>query len=179
MEMILGRKNRAAARQQGGMSLIELMIAMVVLAVGILGAMVLVVTAIRGNGNSRQVSNSVAMAQTVMERIMAVPASTSTIVTITDCTNTSYNVSTSVGGAPLNSSGAVDYTQAAVTNYQMLYTDCGTNGLKATYDVRWNVQAPSTYTKLVTVSAQLRSVSNNGLVFAPPVTIRTIVGQGT
>jgi prepilin-type N-terminal cleavage/methylation domain-containing protein len=181
LAMILRKKNNSATGQQGGMTLIELMIAMVVLAVGVVGSMALVIRAVGGDAYSRQLSNSTALAQMVTERIMAVPASTNGNLTIIDCTNTAYNVNTTVGGAPLNANGEVDYSQATVANYNMGYTDCATAGRQAIYDVRWNVQAiaGSPYVKLLTVSAQLRSAGNNRMVFAPEATIRTVVGQGT
>ena len=159
------------------------MFAMVILAVGIIGSMALIVRAIGGGGFSKQLSNSTVLAQTVTERIMAVPATTNTTaLTITDCTGTPANVSTNPGGAALLSTGEVDYSQAAVTNYRMLYTDCDTNGHQATYDVRWNVQAIANSlgnVKLLTVSAQLKNAGTNRTVFAPEATVRTIVGQGT
>jgi prepilin-type N-terminal cleavage/methylation domain-containing protein len=161
------------------MTLIELMIAMVVLAVGVAGSMALVIRAISTDAASRQLSNSTALAQMVTERIMAIPANNSTIVTIIDCTNTSYNVSTSAGGPSLTTYGDVDFSQATVTNYNMSYTDCDTSGRQATYDVRWNVQTISAFAKLLTVSAQMKSAGTNRILFAPVTTIRTIVGQGT
>ena len=182
MGLILHKKYNPAMCKQDGLTLIEMMIAMFVLAVGILGSMSLVIMAITGNARSKQQSNSVALAQMVTERIMAIPASPDTTVTITDCTNTTYSLSTSAGGATLTSSGNVDYTQATVTNYNMPYTDCATAGRQATYDVRWRIQTLSTYAKLLTVSARLRStgtLGNSGSVYAPVVTIRSVVGQGT
>ena len=107
------------------MSLIELMIAMFVLLVGIVGNITLVALATGGNGRSRQQSNSTAIAQMVTEKISSVKASTSPNLTITDCAGNSFTISTTApGGSALTSSGDVDYTQAAVANYQMLYTDC-------------------------------------------------------
>jgi hypothetical protein len=64
----------------------------------------------------------------------------------------------------------------------MPYTDCGTANRAAAWDVRWNIAAiagSSGYAKILTVSAQLKSAGNNRMVFAPVVTIRTIIGQGT
>jgi prepilin-type N-terminal cleavage/methylation domain-containing protein len=185
MAMIRHKNQKSTSNrrsQQGGMTLIELMIAMVVLAVGIVGSMALVVRAIGGDAWSKQLSNSTVLAQAVTERIMAIPAQTNTILTITDCTNTVSNVSTTPGGSALNSGGEIDYSQAAVANYQMLYTDCDTNGHQATYDVRWNVQAVANSNgnvKLLTVSSQLKNAGTNRMVFAPEATVRTIIGQGT
>jgi Tfp pilus assembly protein PilV len=188
MELIRRKQNSRAANNQEGLTIIELMIAMVVLAVGILGSMSLVIMAINGDFRSKQQSNSTALAQMVTERIMSIPAYTNPTLTITDCTNTNYSVSTtgnltSAGaGATLTSSGDVDYTQAKVANYNMAYTDCGTANRQMTYDVRWNIKTISTYAKLLTVSARLNAVTNgatSGSVFGPVVTIKTIVGQGT
>lgn len=180
------RKQNAMSRQQGGMTLIELMIAMLVLAVGIMAAMGLVVRAIGGDAWSKQLSNNTVLAQTVTERIMAVPATNSTPLTISDCAANTSSVAVVAGGASLNSNGEVDFTQAAVTNYQMYYTDCDTSGHQATYDIRWNVQAianangsANLYAKLLTVSAKLKNAGTSPVLFAPEATVRTIIGQGT
>jgi prepilin-type N-terminal cleavage/methylation domain-containing protein len=183
MGLILRQKRTRAANQQAGVSLIEMIIAMFVLAIGILGSMSLVITAISGDGRSKQQSNSTALTQMVAERIMAVAASNNITVTITDCTGTAYNVNTTGGstgaGAPLTTSGSVDFTQATVSNYAMTYADCATAGRQAIYDVRWNIKTLTAYTKLLTISARLKTGGNSGTLFAPVVTIRTVVGQGT
>jgi Tfp pilus assembly protein PilV len=183
MGLIIRNKHNRAARGQDGLTIIELMIAMVVLAVGILASMSLIIMAINGDFRSKQQSNSTALAQMVTEKIMSIPATTSTTLTITDCTNTSYGVSTTGStagsGAPLTSSGDVDFTQGTVANYNMPYTDCATAGRQATYDVRWNVKTLTTYTKLLTVSARLKSAGNSASLYAPVVTIHTVVGLGT
>lgn len=186
MELIMRKGHHRVANKQDGLTIIELMIAMVVLAVGILASMSLVIMAINGDFRSKQQSNSTALAEMVTEKVMSIPAYSSPTLTLTDCTNTNYSVSTtgsSTGaGAALTSSGDVDYTQATVANYNMPYTDCATLGRKATYDVRWNIKTLSPYAKLLTVSARLTTVTSEatgGAVFGPVVTIRTIVGQGT
>jgi hypothetical protein len=164
------------------MSLIELMIAMFVLLVGIVGNISLLALAVGGNGRSRQQSNSTAIAQMVTEKISSVKASTSPNLTITDCTGTSFTISTTApGGGSLTSSGGLDYTQAVVANYQMLYTDCGTDGMQVTYDVRWNISQPASsgYVKLLVVSAKRQGSATDPRYFALPVTVRTVVGQGT
>jgi type IV pilus assembly protein PilV len=182
MAMTQRRKQNPMANQQGGMTLIELMIAMVVLAIGVLGSMSLIIRAIGGDSWSKQLSNSTVLAQTVTERMMAIPAQFNATVTITDCANVVSNVNTAPGGSALNSDGEIDYTAGAVAAYQMFYTDCDTNGRQTVYDVRWNVQAIANsggYTKILTVSAKMRNAGNNAMVFAPESTVRTIIGQGT
>jgi hypothetical protein len=88
-------------------------------------------------------------------------------------------VYTAVGGASLASDGTEDFTAAVVTGYQMYWTDCGTNGRQFTYDVRWTITQPTNYTKLVIVSAKMKGAGTDSKVFSLPVTIRTLVGQGT
>jgi prepilin-type N-terminal cleavage/methylation domain-containing protein len=172
--------NNGKFRQsQRGMSLIELMIAMVVLLVGIVGSMSLIAYAISGNGRSRQQSNATVISQMVAEKISSQKASLSNNLTITDCASNSTTVFTGAGGATLTSAGDADYSQTAVNGYQMNYTDCGTNGRLMMYDVRWNITQPTPYVKMITVSTQMKNAGTNARVFSLPVTIRTLVGQGT
>ena len=181
MALIQGMKK--AIRNERGMSLVELLIAMVVLLVGLVGSMALVAISMANNGRSRQQGNSTIVSQLITEKISSVKATTSPILIVTDCAGNNFNVSTiAPGGSPLTASGDVNFTQPAVANYQMLYTDCGTSGRQVTYDVRWNIQQPTPYVKLLTVSTQKLNVSQTRFdlkYFSLPVTIRTLIGQGT
>jgi prepilin-type N-terminal cleavage/methylation domain-containing protein len=172
-------KYKKALRNERGMSLIELMIAMVVLLVGIVGSMALIAYAIGGNGRSRQQSNATVIAQMVSEKISSQKASLANSLAITDCTGTSTTVQTVAGGGALTSSGDVDMTQAAVTGYQMYYTDCGTSNRQMIYDVRWTITQPSTYTKMVIVTAKMKGAGTDLKRFSLPVSVRSLVGQGT
>jgi prepilin-type N-terminal cleavage/methylation domain-containing protein len=178
MELI-HRKKKPAARKEHGMTLIELMIAMVVLLVGVVGSMSLVALSIGGNGRNRQQSNSTTFTQMTTEKIASINASSTTTLTITDCNGTNFTVSTAAGGAALLPSGDVDFSQAAVANYSMLYTECGSAGLQTVYDVRWNIQVISPYVKSLTVSVQKERAAADLRYFSLPVTIHTLIGQGT
>jgi prepilin-type N-terminal cleavage/methylation domain-containing protein len=182
MEIIQSRNN--AGRNERGMSLVELMIAMVVLLVGLVGSLALVATAVGNNGRSRQQGNSTIVAQMITEKISSVQATTSPLLTVPDCAGNILNINTvAPGGSPLNAQGDVDFTLPPVAGYQVLYTDCGTAGRQFTYDVRWNIQQPTAYTKLLTVTAQKANVNVGNrwdLKYVSfPVTIRTLIGQGT
>jgi len=175
------RATKRATRQatQRGMTLIELMIAMVVLLIGVVGSMALIAYSIGGNSRSKQQSNATVVAQMLAEKISSQKATLSNNLTVNDCVGTANIVSTAAGGGALTSSGDVDMTQAAVANYQMYFTDCGTNGRQMTYDVRWTITQPTPYTKLVVVTAKMKGAGTDSKVFSLPVSIRTIVGQGT
>jgi Tfp pilus assembly protein PilV len=168
------------------MSLIEMMIACVVLLVGVLAAASLIPLAIGTNSRNRQQSNSTVITQMLMEKILSVPVGAPTP-TLTDCTGASTTINatgTATGaGATLLSSGDADYSQTAgsagdPTGYYMLYTACGTNGRQSIYDVRWNIQTPSPYVERVIVSAKLKGSNNNLVLYSPTVTIRSMIGQG-
>jgi prepilin-type N-terminal cleavage/methylation domain-containing protein len=178
--MELKMKSRKKRNQQG-MTLIELMIALVVLMVGVVGSMALIAYAMGGNGRSKQQSNSVVVAQMLTEKLSSQKASVSNSMTVIDCAGNSTTVATAAGGPTLNSSGEEDFTATAVAGYQMYYTDCGTSSRQMTYDVRWTITQPTAYTKLIVVSAQLKNANGEtaAKIFARPVTIRTLVGQGT
>ena len=178
MELKLRQKDSGARREERGMTLIELLIAMVVLMIGVVGCMSLVAISIGGDSRSRQQSNATSVSQMLTEKISSVKASTSPTLTVTDCVGNSFTVNTAAGGAPLTG-GAVDFTQATVAGYYMLFTDCGTSGRQMTYDVRWNVVQTTPYAKFLTVSAKMQSAGTDVKIFSLPVTVRTLVGQGT
>jgi len=181
--MELTKKSKHAS--QRGMSLIELMIASLVLTVGVLGCATLLPLAIGTNSKNRQQSNSTVIAQMTMEKITSASAGGAATLTITDCASTgnTINITGSVAGTggTLLSTGSIDFSQAlgssgAPAGYYMSYTSCGTAGRQSVYDVRWNVQTPSSYVKLVTVSAKLKGSGTNQTLFSLPVTIRSMVG---
>jgi Tfp pilus assembly protein PilV len=169
------------------MSLIEMMIACVVLLVGVLAMAALIPLAIGTNSKNRQQSNSTVIAQMLMEKILSVPVGAPTP-TLSDCTTGAPTTIAVTGtasgsGATLLSTGDVDFSQTAGSagdpaGYYMLYTACGTNGRQSTYDVRWNIKTPSPYVETVVVSAKLQGSNNNLALFSPSVTIRSMIGQG-
>lgn len=159
---------------QSGITLIELMIAGVVLVVGMLGAMILISTAIANNGRNKMDSTGTMIAQAVFEQIKSTIIGTGTS-TLSDCAGNTFTIDTAIGGAPL-SSGAVDYTQAQVTNYSMNFVVCAGNS-QATYDVRWNVNQLTTTSYLVTVSSRLKGAGTSLKYFALPVTLRGTAGN--
>jgi prepilin-type N-terminal cleavage/methylation domain-containing protein len=181
---------------ESGMSLIELMIAMLILAIG-LGALtnVLVVAMATDNKNSKDTSATL-LAQMVIEQISAQHPNSNAAISVTDCAGNAWTIATT-GGASPNGAGAtlvttstssgyggIDQTQAysAITaNYAMKYVDCGgvgNTGVPTTYDVRWNVMTvDANYTRLVTASARpLNANALGGISFAIPVNLRAVAG---
>ena len=196
MSMISTTSNYAP-RERGksaerGISLVELVIAISVLAIGMAGLAVLFSTAIMNNSRSKGDTSGTMLTQTVLEKIAAQPANLVANLTAADCNSAGATVwpiattgAASPGaGANIDNTGAIDFTQAYAAvpaNYKMQYVSCGAGGQQTTYDVRWNIQTISANTRLITVSTRPLAAANAGnqnqaLLFAPPITLRTIGG---
>ncbi len=173
------------------MSLIELMIAMLVLAVGLVGILAQVTGAIAANSRNKKDSSATMVAQTVMETILsrsaAFPISAANPApAVIDCAGNTYLINTNAaaapgagaatipnpppGGIPPAFAGSIDWSQSqgaitmatnAVAGYTFNYTACGQGGRQTVYEVRWNIVQLSNVTKYVTVSARKISVTLN------------------
>jgi Tfp pilus assembly protein PilV len=181
-----GQHARLGRNLQAGFTLLELIIAGLVLTVGLLGSMVLILTAVANDSRDKNDSSATILSQMTTEMIASVPANSSASVTIADCNPTSSSASHTISttgnstgaGAPLTSGGAIDFTQAQVTNYSMLYYGCqaSTGDRQTVYDVRWYVKTISPDAKLVVVAAEPIAGNTHSNYLAVPVSLRTIVG---
>ena len=182
-------KSSSKNRKTAGFSLVELTVAMFVLAVGVLGGMMMIIMGMSRNNTNRVDTTATNIAQTVLEEISAAPPNVNKTLIITDCVQTdpvtsALQINTAPGGATVLN-GSIDFSADSAAalqgnGYQMNYTVCGTNGLKAVYDVRWRVDlvGGANWSKLVTVSARQPFIaSQHGISFLAPVTLRTIVGM--
>jgi prepilin-type N-terminal cleavage/methylation domain-containing protein len=179
---IRGAGKRARAR---GFSLIELMIAMSVLAVGLLGGIVVIGMATANNGRSKLHTTAVTLAESTMERIVAIPqkaTGAAAWTSITDCAGNIFNVQTAPGGSALISSGAfsgtIDFSQPPQANYSMAYVMCS-SGAGVAYDVRWRIDpGPTPSTQVVTVSAKPITASGPPAAqLTLPFTLRQLRGD--
>lgn len=186
------RFRRTPRSSSSGMTLIELMIAMVVLAVGLIAIANVVAIAIANNNRNRMDTTSTMLSEMVLEQIQSVPASSNVVLTVTDCAGNVWNINTTGAAAPagaganlLAATGSIDYLQPEAgvpAGYSMDYTTCGPAGSQFVYEVRWNVvNGVNTFTKVVTVSSRRKlstlAASPNLTYFAPPTTLRGIAGN--
>ena len=183
-------------RSQAGMTLIELMVALAILAIGLAGIVnVLVVAMESDNRNSRDTSSTL-LAQMVVEQISAQHPNSTAAISVTDCQGTVWTISTTPDVSPngagatlvTNSSaagyGGIDNTQSYSSipaNYAMKYVDCGgvgNTGVPTAYDIRWNVMTvDANYSRLITVSARpVGATSLGGIHYALPVNLRMVAG---
>lgn len=169
----------------------ELMIAIVVVAIGIGGTTILLTSTISSDSRSNTSTTSALLAQMVLEAISAQDVNSTQVLQITDCANNVWTVTDTPGasasggnGANLKSDGSVDFTQTQASlvtaGYAMNYVDCSTTGgSQVVYDVRWNVMTVSSNTtsRMITAAAKPAIAAAGqlgGALFAVPVTLRGI-----
>jgi prepilin-type N-terminal cleavage/methylation domain-containing protein len=171
-----------------GLTLIELMVAISILAVGMGALLSLFLSATVSNKRNQKDTASTLLAQMVLDQIAAQNPNSVTPIILSDCQGTAWTVATA-GGAPNTGTGAsinpntglIDQTQAYAAipaGYGMQYQDCGVGGQTGTYEVRWNViTLIANQSRLITVSARQANLSSNQLgttQWSIPVTLRGI-----
>ena len=157
-----GARHRAKLGESG-MSFVELLIAMTVLTVGMLGSMVMILVGMQSNSRNKTDSSAVVLDQEILEMFATLPAYPKTgAVAIYDCGLTAGGANRhnaflvqgafptgagatlyTAGTAPLPSQvGEIDWTQptpalatSAVNGYAMQYQTCSGD----IYEVRWNI----------------------------------------
>lgn len=171
-----------------GMSMLELVTAMAILAVGMTAVTALFHTAILTNNRAKVDTSATMLAQTVLEKISAQPANQNTAISLADCaaTPTAWVIATAGAaglgsGAALDANGAIDFTQAYASvpaHYAMQFAGCGAGGRQVVFDVRWNVLTVTANTRLITVAARPlgAAATNQPRQFVQPVTLRSIGG---
>jgi prepilin-type N-terminal cleavage/methylation domain-containing protein len=186
----MASKRTKGNNSQRGFTLAELAVSMGILVVGVLGGMVMILMGMSRNNSNRVDTTSTNVAQTVLEQVAASAPNANPVLVVTDCVQTNpgtsnLKINTAAGGATLSVNGDINFAAdnpvtLQASNYQLNYIVCGTNGLKTTYDVRWNIQAVGAggWSKLVTVSARQPMVATpGGIQYIPPITLRTVVGM--
>jgi prepilin-type N-terminal cleavage/methylation domain-containing protein len=170
-------------RNTSGMTLIELLIAMGIGAVGLTALMGLFVVGIANNSRSKRDTTATLLSQSVLEQILLAGTNSVATIGLTDCQGTNFTINTAGAaspgaGASLTSSGDIDFSAAAPgNNYSMQYTVCKANGQTSVFDVRWNITnmdtnaAGTVYTRQVTVSAKPVGVTSAN-AFILPVSLR-------
>jgi Tfp pilus assembly protein PilV len=133
----------------GGFTLVEMLIATLVVVIGLVAVAQLVPTSMMMNANNRSDGTALVIAQKQMEALRAVPLATNTFtdplgVTCPPATTCFVGDPTQPGqlvGSPVklfNNSPVIDYSQAPVAGYGYTYTDPN-DPLGALNDVRWAV----------------------------------------
>jgi len=173
-------QRRSQHGPEAGMTMIELLIAGVVMVVGFLGVIGLILTAIASNHRSKVDSTATMVAEAVLDQLNSTANNGTGTATLTDCSNTGHAINTAAGGSALTGPD-IDFSQASPpSGYHMDYVVCMGN-IQATYDVRWRLDpvTASGSTYLVTVGAHMKNTGSatttNLRFFALPVTLRSFI----
>jgi len=186
MDMQTGRRN--AATKQRGFTLMEVLVATIVMLVGLVAVAQLVPLSIRLNGANRNDSTALVYAQRELDEMLDQPinalsftdgngvlcAPAGAVCNLGDPTKPKVLVGSPV--VMFNNRPAVDFTQAQVANYSFTYLDPN-DPFRLTYDVRWAV---ITYSNGVTSSGKRFIVGvqrRGGNAPLRPVTLDTMVGK--
>src|SRR5216683_1215534 len=183
-----------------GMTLIELMIAMTVLAIGLPACMMMILVGMQTNSRNKTDTTATILDQEIVEKFATLKQYPKpTFVAIYDCALSGgsanvHNASLGAGVAPAGSGAAlytgasasevgnIDWTQAvpalatsAAQGYAMESQTCSGD----IYEVRWNVMEispnPNSRISQLTVSARETAAAGSklGMLFAPPTTLST------
>ena len=188
--------------KQHGFSLLEFMIAMVVLGIGVGGLLPLLLASITLDKKAAGDTTAVMVAEVVLEQMSSQSANYNGVLPnpIQDCATppNAWNIDTTPppaglgtgsggayggNGAQLTNQGAIDWTQAYATipaGYAMEYVSCSTtNDSPTTYEVRWDVikMASADATKTIVISARPKIAQAWALGYIAPINMRTIIGM--
>ena len=185
------QQHRFQQNSQRGSTLLELMIAMLVLAIGLGAITTMLVVAMASNNKNSHDTSATLLAQMVIEQVSAQNVYSDVPIGTTDCAGNAWAFSTTPGavgtgsGATLTANGTIDFTQPYANvpaGYAMLYVDCSNGGGPQTvYDVRWNVMSVSTNTTTRMITAAARPTASNvkgfgSFYYALPINLRGIGG---
>ena len=136
--------------QEQGFSILEMLIAVVVLMVGALGVAQLIPYSLSNNTGNRGDSTGLVVAQRELEQFLQQPILNTTYTNTGNVYYPCYNVVCNLGssatfgtfqGSPtvvVNNRTMIDFSQAKVANYSITYQDAQ-DPTKSSYDVRWAV----------------------------------------
>ena len=177
---------RSTQKNQSGITLVEVMLATIILVIGSLSIAALVSTAIATNNRNKLDSTGTMLTQSVIELVKStiIGSGTSSLV---DCTGTTWTIDTAPGGAALSGSN-IDFSETSPpVDYHMNYmvrSPCTSLGAEiTTYDVRWHIEnvgasaSTPTNTFLITVGARMQHHSEGNLFYSLPVTFRVMAGN--
>jgi prepilin-type N-terminal cleavage/methylation domain-containing protein len=173
--------NNRKRRGQQGFTLIELMIAIVVLVVGVVSVAQLVPAAIFLNSRNRSDSSSLVYAQREMDQFVNQafnPAYVFTDQQFKTCNLGGGTVFDAVVGSPVTTVGghvAINFTGGQVAGYSYYYTD--PTDAFTTYDVRWAVISTGTANNIYSRRFIMGVQKSGGDTPLPPVTLDTTVSR--
>jgi prepilin-type N-terminal cleavage/methylation domain-containing protein len=164
---------------QEGFSLLEMMLATVILLVGLVAVAQLVPASILLNYRNRTDSTALVFAQRELDQFLDQPLTSTSFSDVlgNSCSLGNPGSPNTVQGSPLQSNQAlIDFGQPTVTNYSFLFSD-STDPTDTTYDVRWAVIITGNGSTITSKRFVLSVRQNGGNGYFLPVTLDTVVAR--
>jgi len=163
---------------QAGFSLLEMMLATVILLVGLVAVAQLVPASMLLNSHNRSDSSALVFAQRELDQFVDQPLSTATF---NDALGNTCNLGlasspNTIQGNPvvvINNQTVIDFSAAPQPGYSFDYPD-PTDPNRTSYDVRWAVILTTTGS-VVASKRIILGIRPNGDVYFQPVTVDTMV----
>lgn len=164
---------------QRGFSILEMMLATIVLLVGLVAIAQLVPASILLNYRNRTDSSALVFAQRELDQFLDQPLISTSF---TDALGNTCNLGipgspNTVQGSPvvvINNLALIDFTAGTVSNYSLTYQD-STDPTDTTYDVRWAVIITGNGTSVSAKRFILGVRQQGGNGYFQPVTLDTMV----
>jgi len=179
------RRRRAVGRTVRGFSLVEMLIATLILLVGLVGIAQLVPASILINQKGRLDSTSLVFAQRELDQMLSQPLTAPSFLEANGAlcaTACSLGDPTQPGiavGSPIifvYNRPLIDFSASPVDNYSFSYTDPN-DPFGITYDVRWAVVTTMNGTSIVSKRFFVGVRQLGGSSFVPAVTLDAMVGK--
>jgi prepilin-type N-terminal cleavage/methylation domain-containing protein len=175
-------RRRGPGRKEGGFTLTEVLIAIVILLVGIVAVAQLVPASIGSNSANRNDSSALVFAQRELDQFLNQPLNyTAFIQTIDSQTFTCNLGDPTLPGQVVGSPKAlfynqlvIDFSATPVTNYSFVYHDPN-DPAEVVYDVRWAVLTTTNAGAVTSKRFILGARKKGGNGIYNPVTLDTIV----
>ena len=168
-------------KQEGGFSLLEMLLATIILLIGLLAIAQLVPATILLNFRNRTDSSALVFAQRELDQFLDQPLYLTTFIDVLGNTcalgnpatpNTILPTNTAV--VVINNQAIIDFTQAPVSNYSFLYQDPA-DPSGTTYDVRWAVIITGNASTVSSKRFILGVRQQGGSGYFQPITLDTTV----
>jgi prepilin-type N-terminal cleavage/methylation domain-containing protein len=176
------KKRSGERRNQGGFTLTEVLIAIVILLVGIVAVAQLVPASIGSNSANRNDSSALVFAQREMDQFLLQPLNNTAFVETIDTQTftcnlgdpTQPNVVVGSNVTLFYNQLVIDFGQATVANYSFVYHDPN-DPVEVNYDVRWAVILTTNNGLVNSKRFILGARKKGGNGFYNPVTLDTII----
>lgn len=135
-------------KDTGGFTLLEVLVALVILMVGLLGALLLQTTAIQGNAFSRELQTGVVLAEDLMEQVKVIDFDDPLLSSV-PADNPHENVELAGVANPIDEQGV----SGGIYTRRWTVTDSAPNSKTITATVNWNIKGENHSVTMTTVKS--------------------------